>query len=86
MSFGQRILITRGLFFSLGMTQHVQTLSQVFIPRDARHSENLDRVANYIRQGFESAKAEVSEQPYEVNGTTYKNVIATFGPDSKERI
>ena len=33
-----------------------------------------------------SAKADVSEQAYEVNGTTYKNVIAAFGPESKERI
>lgn len=68
------------------LQHHVQTLSQGFIPRDARHPENLDRVANYIRQEFESAKADVTEQAYEVNGTTYKNVIAAFGTERKERI
>jgi Zn-dependent M28 family amino/carboxypeptidase len=65
---------------------HVRRLSKTFFPRDAQHPENLDRLAAYIRQEFERADGKASAQPYEVNGTTYQNVIALFGPDTKERI
>ena len=65
---------------------HVRTLAEKMFPRDAGHPQNLDRVAAYIRQSFEQAHGSVSEQPFEVNGITYRNVIARFGPDTKERI
>jgi Zn-dependent M28 family amino/carboxypeptidase len=89
--------MTQPLFSSVGgnsgvavesarLEAHVHRLSKTFFPRDARHPENLDRAAAYIRQEFERAGGKVSEQPYEVNGTTYQNVIALFGPDTKERI
>src|SRR5262245_35981891 len=63
---------------------HVRTLSQSFVPRDESHPENLDRCVAYIRQEFESANARVSEQPFAVAGKTYRNVIAHFGPETKE--
>jgi len=65
---------------------HVRMLSETFFPRDADHPENLDRVAAYLRQEFEQAKGKVSEQPYQVRGQTYRNVIAQFGLHTKERI
>ena len=65
---------------------HVRRLSEAFFPRDAGHPENLDRVAASIRQEFARAKGRVAEQPYEVNGGTYRNVTALFGPETKERI
>jgi hypothetical protein len=65
---------------------HVRMLSETFVPRDERHTENLDRVAAYIQQEFNKAGGTVSEQPFEVKGKTYKNVIALFGPETKERI
>jgi len=65
---------------------HVRMLSTQFQPRDESHTENLDRAAAYIRAEFEKAKGVVSEQPYEVNGKTYRNVIAWFGPETKVRI
>ncbi|HYG63754.1 MAG TPA: M28 family peptidase [Thermoanaerobaculia bacterium] len=65
---------------------HVQTLAERLAPRDAYHAENLDRVAAYIREELERAKGTVSEQPFEVGGTTYRNVIAHFGPETEERI
>src|SRR5947207_1374953 len=61
-------------------------LSETFSPRDEGHPDNLDRVAAYVGKEFEQAKGIVSEQPYEVNGKTYRNVIAQFGPETKERI
>ena len=65
---------------------HVRTIAEKMFPRDARHPQNLDRVAAYIRQGFESAGGAVSEQLFEVKRTTYRNVIARFGPETGERI
>jgi len=65
---------------------HVRRLAETFIPRDEAHPENLDRAAAYIRRAFERAGGRVSEQPYEVHGKTYRNVIARFGPQTEERI
>jgi acetylornithine deacetylase/succinyl-diaminopimelate desuccinylase-like protein len=62
-------------------------LSETLFPRDEQNPQNLDRVAAYIQNEFERAQAvEVTEQPYPVNGRTYKNVLARFGPDTRERI
>lgn len=65
---------------------HVRMLSEAFVPRDWKHPENLDRAAEYIHKEFEHAKGAVSEQPYEMDRRTYRNVIAAFGPDTAERI
>ncbi|MGH7966390.1 MAG: M28 family peptidase, partial [Candidatus Binatia bacterium] len=65
---------------------HVRMLSETLFPRDVGHPENLDRVAAYIRQEFVRAQGRVAEQPYEAMGSTYRNVIALFGPDTKERV
>jgi hypothetical protein len=65
---------------------HVRALSQSFVPRDESHPENLDRCAAYIRREFERANARVSEQPFTIDGKTYRNVIANFGPETKERV
>jgi hypothetical protein len=68
------------------LEKHVRELSEVFVPRDWKHVENLNRTASYIREEFERAKGEVSEQEYAVNGNTYKNIIAFFGPETQERV
>jgi hypothetical protein len=65
---------------------HVRALSESFVPRDDAHPENLDRCAAYIRREFESAHARVSEQPFSTGIKTYRNVIAHFGPETKEVI
>jgi Zn-dependent M28 family amino/carboxypeptidase len=65
---------------------HVRMLSETLSPRDARHPENLDRVADYVQQEFEQAGGVVREQPYEVNGNVYRNVMTLFGPETTERI
>ena len=65
---------------------HVRMLSESFIPRDWTHPENLDRVAAYIHREFEHANGLVTDQPFEMEGKTYRNVIAAFGLDTKERI
>ena len=65
---------------------HVIKLSQELGPRDYKHPENLDRVAAYIKQELIAAKGEVSEQPFTARGNTYKNILATFGPKTEERV
>jgi peptidase M28-like protein len=65
---------------------HVRTLSETFFPRAVTHPAQLDQVAAYVRQEFARAHGRVSEQPYTAAGTTYRNVLALFGPDTKERI
>ena len=65
---------------------HVRKLSEEFFPRDETHPENLDRAAAYIRKEFEQVSEAVSYQSYEVQARIYHNVIALFGPDTKERI
>jgi hypothetical protein len=70
----------------LRLETHVRAITESFGPRDESHPENLERIAAYIRHQFEQAQAQVSDQPFEVDGKTYRNVIAQFGPDTKERI
>lgn len=65
---------------------HVQMLSETLTPRDYLNTANLDQVAAYIKAEFERALGRVSEQPYKANGRSYRNVIASFGPESAERI
>jgi len=65
---------------------HVRKLSIELGPRDADHIENLDRVAAYVKDEFSQTTAQVSEQVYRVQGNTYRNVVAHFGPESEERI
>ncbi|HEY9420107.1 MAG TPA: M28 family peptidase [Thermoanaerobaculia bacterium] len=65
---------------------HVRALAETFVPRDWNHPENLDRAAAYIRAELERAGGRVEEQPYEVDGRTYRNVLARFGPETRERV
>ena len=65
---------------------HVRKLSIEFSPRDIGHLENLDRAAVYIAGELTQAGGSVSEQGYRVEGISYRNIIAQFGPDTAERI
>jgi hypothetical protein len=65
---------------------HVRKLSVEFSPRDIGHLENLDRAAVYIAGELTQAGGSVSEQGYRVEGISYRNIIAKFGPDTAERI
>lgn len=65
---------------------HVRKLSGDFVPRDFAHPANLDRAAAYIRGELERAGGDTHEQPYDAGGSTYRNVAASFGPQTDERI
>jgi len=53
----------------------VDRLCNELFPRDASSPENLDLIAVWIADEFRAAGLTVHEQPYEVDGTTYRNVI-----------
>lgn len=63
---------------------HVRALSQKFGPRDVEHPQYLDKCAVYIHGEFARAGGRVSDQPFEKDGRTYRNVVASFGPESAE--
>src|SRR5215471_18093776 len=68
------------------LRKHVSALSETFAPRDYTHVENLDRAADYIEREFREAGAEITEQVFIVDSQRYRNIIARFGPETKERI
>ncbi len=68
------------------LVRHVRYLSEEAIPRSSKYPENLDKAAEYIKQELLSFTNEVSFQNYDVNNIGYKNVIASFGPDTDEVI
>lgn len=68
------------------LKSHVRMLSEQCVPRDYVHTENLDRVAAYIREQFIAAGGRVTDQVFQVDGRSYCNVIARFGPEEGERI
>src|SRR5215210_6009402 len=63
---------------------HVRMLSETLAPRDAAHPNQLDRVAAYVREEFVRAHATVVDQSFQVDGIPYRNVVARYGPDTKE--
>jgi hypothetical protein len=68
------------------LREHVKALAEEMFPRDYKHPQNLNRVASYISNHFVDAHGAVVDQPFEVGGAKYQNVIASFGPATGERI
>jgi len=64
----------------------VRLISTTFSPRDHLHVENLDKVAAYLHDELATAGGRVSEQTLLAHGRTYRNVIASFGPEQGDRI
>lgn len=89
------------LFISFSLFQHgwAQHLSDTSLIRShlvqltkndaSRHYKNLkqlNKTAGYIRNEFMKYADSVSYQEYEVKGTVYRNVIASFGTNNQQRI
>ncbi len=78
------------------LEKDVRAFSERFRPRDWEHPENLDRAAAYIKHELTAAGAVVTEQVFDfeewdrrnkkVKRGPYRNVIASFGPETGERV
>jgi Peptidase family M28 len=68
------------------LRRHVEALSTGFFPRDFEHSQNLDRAAAYIADALRAVGVRSREQQYQVEGRTFRNVIAEIGPITSQRI
>lgn len=64
------------------LRRHVELLSREILQRDSDHPENLDRAAAYLHEQFVATGARVTEPAFQVRGRSYRNVIASFGPES----
>jgi hypothetical protein len=67
------------------LRRHVETIVRELGPRD-HDPVRLGRVAAHLRATFRQVTDHVLEQPFEVRGGTFRNVIARFGPETVERI
>jgi hypothetical protein len=65
---------------------HVRFLTEDVFPRSFRRPGNLDATADYVRRAFEATAGRVTEQRYEVEGGTYRNVLLRLGPAAGQRI
>jgi len=71
---------------SARLERDVRLISTNLSPRDYLHPENLDRIAVYVSEELAKAGGRVSGQPFAVDGRTYRNVTASFGPEAGERV
>ncbi|HYG69684.1 MAG TPA: M28 family peptidase, partial [Anaeromyxobacteraceae bacterium] len=55
-------------------------------PRDLAHPDGLDRAAEWIAAALREHAPFVTTQAFAAGGRTYRNVVARFGPPSRERI
>lgn len=63
----------------------VERLCGPLSPRDAAHTENLDRAASWIYSEFHEAGLPVEVQRYRIGDRTYQNVIASVEGSDADR-
>ncbi len=68
------------------LERRVRALTRDFFPRDFAHPGNLERAAGYIRAELAVSCAPVADQVFEVEGGSYRNVVASFGPQTRDVI
>jgi len=61
-------------------------ITQTQKSRNYQNIKTLNAVADYIKYELTKVSDSVAFQPYQVNGTTYKNVIGSIGLEHKRRI
>lgn len=65
---------------------HVRYLVEDCAPRHWQGREGLEKAGGYIEKVLRDAGGCMSEQVFEVRGKAFRNVIASFGPESGPRI
>ncbi|MGZ3450928.1 MAG: M28 family peptidase [Polyangiales bacterium] len=67
------------------LSSHVHTLTTELHPRSHAQPAKLDAAAAFIRAEL-GKHGRVEEQTFVVAGNTYRNVIASVGPETNERV
>ena len=68
------------------LRRHIVALTSTPEPRNYLHETSLNQAADYIRAELAAVGARPTEQPYEVQGRTYRNILGHFGPETGPRI
>lgn len=66
--------------------KHLERITKTGQYRNHQNIDQLNKVANYIKQDFLNYSDSVSFQEYTVDGKIYKNVICSFGTENQQRI
>ncbi|WP_207421214.1 M28 family peptidase [Desertivirga brevis] len=64
----------------------VRFLTELNPPRNSDNLESLAKAASYIKDEFEKAGLVTEEQKWTAEGKEYKNVIASYNLEKKERL
>lgn len=64
----------------------VRFLTELDPPRNSDNLESLEKAASYIKDEFEKVGLITEEQKWKAEGKEYKNVIASYNMDKKERL
>jgi Zn-dependent M28 family amino/carboxypeptidase len=67
---------------SMRLEAHVKYLSKDLYPRSFEQFRNIEHAAQYILDAFKTIGVQVAVQDVSVQESTYKNIIAKFGPAS----
>lgn len=67
---------------AMTLKAHVKFLSIDLYPRSFEQLRNIERAADYIHNELIAIGADVSVQEVPVQESTYKNIIARFGPET----
>ncbi len=68
------------------LKKHVDFLCSTPRFRNYLHLESLNIAADYIKNSLEKFSSRTTEQVYEVDGKSYRNIICSFGPEDGKRI
>ena len=71
---------------TLSIRKHLNKIIQTENPRNYRNLKSLNYVADYIYKEFEKYADTVYEQPFKVDGVTYKNIVCVFGSQNSKTI
>ena len=66
--------------------RHVEFLTTLRPFRNWENLESLERVCTYLKDEIRDYGLEVCEQPFQVGGKEYKNIIGTYHPEKKRRL
>lgn len=68
------------------LRDHVVFLASLTPSRNSKNLVSLNKAADYIKETFSKQDCRVSEQIFQVEGSNYRNIICSFGPENGERV